>query len=208
MTLNSQPIAQVSEHRHLGVIIDDQLSWRAHIEDVSKTLCSNLFLMSKVRLFTEPPTRFLFYQAYIQPYLDYASTVWDGCAAVHFNKLDRLHRRAVKLISDEASLSTDEKMASLYILPLKKSLSFNKGVFIWKILGSKVPGYLSNLFKKSERNDTLVPPWPRLDICKNSLSYSGALLWNSLPPKTASAQSISTFKARLRKYLFASDPDG
>ena len=29
--LNSQAIEQVSEHRHLGVILDDQLKWQAHI---------------------------------------------------------------------------------------------------------------------------------------------------------------------------------
>ena len=29
--LNSQAMEQVSEHRHLGVILDDQLKWQAHI---------------------------------------------------------------------------------------------------------------------------------------------------------------------------------
>ena len=29
--LNSQAIEQVSEHRHLGAILDDQLKWQAHI---------------------------------------------------------------------------------------------------------------------------------------------------------------------------------
>ena len=205
LTLNSQPILQVNEHRHLGVILDSKLDWRAHIEDVSKTLCSNLYLMSRVRLFTEPPVRKLFYHAYIKPSFDYASTLWDGCADVHFNKLDRLHRRAVKLISDDTSLTTDEKMASLDILPLKKSLAVNKGVMMWKIASSKVPTYLSDMFKKqagpsrSGHSNTYVPPWPRLDICKNSLSYSGAILWNSLPPEISSAQTVKTARVRLRK---------
>ena len=29
--LNSQAIEQVSEHCHLGAILDDQLKWQAHI---------------------------------------------------------------------------------------------------------------------------------------------------------------------------------
>ena len=31
LMLNSQVIEQVSEHSHLGVILDDQLKWQAHI---------------------------------------------------------------------------------------------------------------------------------------------------------------------------------
>ena len=207
LTLNSQPIIQVNEHRHLGVILDAKLDWRAHIEEVSKTLCSNLYLMSKVRHFTEPSTLKLFYHAYIQPHLDYASTIWDGCADVHFNKLDRLHRRAIKLISDDPTLTTDEKILSLDMLPLKQALVVNKGVLMWKIVGSKVPKYLCDLFTKSKgpvragRNNTFVPQWPRLDICKNSISYSGSILWNSLPPDIASAQTVKTVRTRLRKCI-------
>ena len=207
LVFNSQPIIQVSEHKHLGVILDNKLDWHAHIENVNKTLCSNLYLMSKVRLFTEQPTRKLFYHAYIQPHLDYASTVWDGCAEIHFNKLDRLHRRAVKLISDDTSMTTDEKMSSLDILPLKKSLVVNKCVMMWKVASSKAPTYLSKLFTKSKypnrsgSNYTYVPPWQRLDLCKNRLGYSGAILWNSLPPEIASAQTSKTFRTRLRKHL-------
>ena len=34
LMLNSQVTEQVSEHRHLGVILDDQLKWQAHINSI------------------------------------------------------------------------------------------------------------------------------------------------------------------------------
>ena len=60
--LNSQAIELVSEHRHLGVILDDQLKWQAHINSITNavakmcicSLASDTFLTAKfvIRFFT------------------------------------------------------------------------------------------------------------------------------------------------------------
>ena len=42
LLLKSQAIEQVSEHRHLGVIIDDQLKWQAHINYNTNTVAKNV----------------------------------------------------------------------------------------------------------------------------------------------------------------------
>ena len=39
LLLKSQAIEQVSEHRHLGVIIDDQPKWQAHNNCITNTVC-------------------------------------------------------------------------------------------------------------------------------------------------------------------------
>ena len=38
LLLKSQAIEQVSEHRHLGVIIDDQLKWQANTNCITNTI--------------------------------------------------------------------------------------------------------------------------------------------------------------------------
>jgi hypothetical protein len=44
-------------------------------------------------------------------------------------------------------------------------------------------------------------PKPHTDYLKRSLSYDGAVLWNSLPTELRSAQSISAFKRGLECWL-------
>ena len=51
----------------------------------------NLYLLSQLRHFVDTPKRKLFYHA-VSPHLLYASTVWDGCSVVLFNRLNSLHR--------------------------------------------------------------------------------------------------------------------
>ena len=44
-------------------------------------------------------------------------------------------------------------------------------------------------------------PKPRTEYLKKSFSYSGALLWNSLPPRAKEAKNISQFKKRIEHML-------
>ena len=48
---------------------------------------------------------------------------------------------------------------------------------------------------KARRGDVKDGPQPRTDYLKNSFSYSGAVLWNSLPSDLRQASSLQKFKA-------------
>jgi len=206
LSINSEPIKQVKQHKSLGIIIDDQLTWQAHLDQTCKTVSKNLFLLTKLIPFTDPPTRRLFYAAHIQSHIDYSSTVWDGCSENTLKRLHSLHRRAAKLILPMRSDSAEERMRELDMLPLHKHLLYNKGVFMHKVTHSSAPQYLTDLFhpaaspyKKAERK--LFVPRPRIDMFKNSISYAGAHLWNDFPDHITQAPSMSTFRARLFTHL-------
>ena len=49
LMLNSQVIEQVSEHRHLGVILDDPLKWQAHINSITNAVAKNVYLLSRLK---------------------------------------------------------------------------------------------------------------------------------------------------------------
>ena len=49
LVLNGATIDQVSEHRLLGITIDDQLRWNSHINNVCKTVSRRVFLLSSWR---------------------------------------------------------------------------------------------------------------------------------------------------------------
>ena len=38
LVLNAQVAEQVSEHRHLGVVLDDQLKWQARINSITNAV--------------------------------------------------------------------------------------------------------------------------------------------------------------------------
>ncbi|KAI8492179.1 hypothetical protein Bbelb_300760 [Branchiostoma belcheri] len=46
--------------------------------------------------------------------------------------------------------------------------------------------------------DNLIIPRPQLEVYRRSLRYSGATVWNSLPPHVRAAQSLGTFRSMTR----------
>ena len=107
--------------------------------------------------------------SHISPHLTYASTVWDSCSGILFNKVNYLHsRRAAKLMISDSSLTTaNTKLQVLGLVPLKEKLMFNKAVLVFKAHTNLVPPYLKQLFcccnpRATSRFITL--PKPRLDL--------------------------------------------
>ena len=111
-----------------------------------KTVSRRVFLLSKLRYIVDIDTRKLFFNAHIKPHIDYASVVWGGYSDV-FNKiLNSLHRRAVKLIFPDTTLTTDQKFKDMRIMSLQKQLEYNKGLFMYRVFSNEAPEYISNLY--------------------------------------------------------------
>ena len=168
-------------------------------------------MLSKLKPFIDTDTRKMFFNAHVKSHIDYCSTVWDGSSEVHLKRLDSLYRRAAKQILPDPSLTTEQKLRKLQILPLNKHLMFNKGIMMHKVCNQSVPGYLRCLFSKAQTKyqnsrHNLALPLPRIDIYKTSLSFSGPSLWNALPPSVKNVARLNSFRTNLFKHLMSHDP--
>ena len=202
--LEGNTLEQVHTYRHLGVTIDDELTWHPHISSLCKIISRNLYLLSQLKHFVDIHSLKLFYHAHISSHLTYASTLWDNCSNNVFKLLNSLHRRAAKLMIPDSSCTTNDKLIKLQLLPLKHRLFLNKAVFMFKIINNLTPEYLKSLFflqtyRHSSR--TLILPKTRIDLYKSSLSFSGAVLWNSLPISIRSCKTLKTFRSAVVQHL-------
>ena len=74
---------QVSEHRLVGIIIDNKFRWDSHADNVCKTVSTWVFLpFSFLRYIVDIDIRKLFFNACIKFHIDYTSVVWDKCSDV------------------------------------------------------------------------------------------------------------------------------
>ena len=86
LMLNSQVIEQVSERRHLGVILDDQLKWQAHINSIINAVAKNVYLLSCLRHFCNSEVCNMLFHAHIMSRINDVSNVSDGCSDIHIKK--------------------------------------------------------------------------------------------------------------------------
>ena len=84
---------------------------------------------------------------------------------------------------------------------------------MYKIANNIAPSYLINLSQmrnfsddtisslRSVTNRNFLIPKPKLNLFKNSLSYSGAFIWNSIPLETKYSNSLNMFVNECKAWL-------
>eukprot|EP00745_Piridium_sociabile_P034328 TRINITY_DN58_c0_g2_i8.p1 TRINITY_DN58_c0_g2~~TRINITY_DN58_c0_g2_i8.p1 ORF type:complete len:234 (+),score=14.11 TRINITY_DN58_c0_g2_i8:324-1025(+) len=204
ININNQIIDEVNDHKVLGVTVDNNLSWSEHVSVLSKNISQKVYQLSKIKHYLDLHSRKLFFLAYIQSSIDYASTIWGSASANTIKPLLSLHKRALKFVLNKTTSLTNVDYKQSNILPLDKRLVYNKGVMMHKIMTGQAPPSLIHTFSTNENRNArkLNIPLPRIDLYKSSLAYSGSLLWNLLPMSIKQQQNDKTFKTHYFKNLF------
>ena len=99
LTIDGNAIKQVKCVKSLGVHIDDNLSWDAHIDKISKKIASGIGALKRCRPFIPQTALQSIYNALIQPHFDYCSAVWRHCGTSLPNKLQILQNRAARILT-------------------------------------------------------------------------------------------------------------
>jgi len=74
----SSQIIQVISSKHLGVHLDQNLSWDVHIESLCKKAGSAIYGLKRARDFVPLNTLILMYKALVQPLFDYLIVILSG----------------------------------------------------------------------------------------------------------------------------------
>ena len=107
-------------------------------------------------------------------------------------RITKLQRRACKIILGNEYHDFKTAKSSLNMLSFEQSVFLNKAKIMFKVANSLVPQYICDLFQRrseiaphtsfrSITNQNFAIPKPNLTLSKDSISYSGAVVWNSIP---------------------------
>ena len=137
----------MSSTKSLGVSIDENLSWKTHIETVCKKISSALGLIKRIRDFVPFYTLLNIFNGLVKPQFDYCSLVWDCCNTGLAEKLQKLQNRAARiLLSAPYDSSATDLFRRLHWKNLRNQRLFAKAIMMFKILNGQTPDYLSNKF--------------------------------------------------------------
>jgi hypothetical protein len=210
--VNGQVLEQVESERLLGVIVDQNLNWRDHVNKVYKKITTNLALLRRIKRYLPYWSRIMFDIAYIVPHVDFCVTVWGSCSDI--TSLAKLQKQAARIILDcDFTTPSSDMFQKLRWMPIKDWVEYRKANTVYKALNMKTPDYITNMFnsiqgvhsrstRQSKNGDLYVPPRAKLNVFRNSLCYSGACLWNNLPTDLRNVPSVSMFKEHYFKRYF------
>ena len=81
--------------KYLGILIDNNLYWRHHIDHVALKISKIVELIAKLRYFVPLNTLLSIYQSLVAPYLTYGLIAWGQACKSHLNKLLILQKLAL-----------------------------------------------------------------------------------------------------------------
>ena len=147
------------------------------------------------------------YKAIDRPHLEYCIQAWSPYLRKDIDMLEKIQRRATKLIPGLRDLRYEERLKECGLTTLETRRLRGDQIEVFKILN----GYEnidSNIFleiKESKitrgHNFTLVKKQSRLDVRKYSFSQRTINVWNKWSTDCVHATSVNVFKNRIDKYL-------
>jgi len=76
--INNQQIARVNQTKFLGVIIQHDLKWHAHIHLIQNKISKTIGIMCKIKNILSTQHLRLLYRSLIEPYLNYGCIIWGS----------------------------------------------------------------------------------------------------------------------------------
>ena len=99
LILNDEIIAKVFSHTHLGITLNEKLTWDDHINRI--TTGANKLICLMKRLYKHIPllAKCNIYKSFIRPKLEYACVIFDACPQRLCNALEHVQRQAALTVS-------------------------------------------------------------------------------------------------------------
>jgi len=146
----------------------------------------------------------LSYNAIVLPIFDYANFISMSTSKNFTYGLQIMQNKFARCVLNAHPRDHSiEMLNALQWLNVYERADLLKACYVYRILVKEVPYYLQNIFSINQRHSDqsiLNVPQTKNNAGKNTLSYSGSVLWNQIPIETKIG-TLPTFKKNVELYL-------
>ncbi len=210
--LGSSTITPSASVRNIGVIFDDQLTFKEHIAKTARSCRFALYNIRKIRSFLTEHAAQLLVQALVISRLDYCNALLAGLPSNTIKPLQMIQNAAARLVFNEPKRAhVTPLFVSLHWLPVAARIQFKTLMLAYRTTTGSAPTYFHSLLQiytpsrslRSASERRLVVPSQRgSKSLSRTFSFTIPGWWNDLPIPIRNAGSLSNFKQQLKTHLF------
>ena len=198
-------LATVESAKYLGLTIQSSLSWQNQICSMIKKANSTLHLVARNLHNCSKSSRALAYTTLVRPKLEYCSSVWDPHHQKDIDALERVNRRAARVVHKKAyrqqDVSPTNLLRELGWQPLEKRREQQRLTMMYKISNGLVAVPPSQLVKPTRTLRGHSKKYTEIrttcDTARFSFYVKTIRQWNNLSEEIVSAPTLDIFKTRL-----------
>ena len=88
LNINNSEIARIESIEFLGVLLDENLSWKTHIKHIENKISKTIGILFKARPFLNKKSLLLLYYTYIYSYINYGSVSWGSTCRTNLKNIN------------------------------------------------------------------------------------------------------------------------
>ena len=210
LMVNNSEIKQSNCIKYLGVLIDDKLSWKNHIDNICSKISRGCWALQNLKSYL--PHRFLVdvYYSLIYSHLSYCITSW-GCAAnTNLKSLTNLQKRAIRIVADKSFREhTNPLFIKLKLLKIPQIYKLELSKLMYKVHSNTItisdsttftPVSAVHHYQTRYGNDNYYRKQISKKFMKKSVEISGPSAWSEVP-SDIKRFSYFKFKKALKEHF-------
>ena len=211
-------LSPVDAIKNLGVWFDSDFSFSCHVRNICKASFVHIRDLKRLRGYLTHEAALLAANALAGSCLDYCNSLFRGLSALDIRRLQCVQNSLARIVANTTKYSHITPVRkSLHWLPVLHRSVFKTALWVYKFLHSGHPKYFEPFLKprhnvyrtrRSPSDGVLLEVPHCASIYKSkkhfglSFAYDAPRIWNDLPDDVRSAKSLSSFRKKLKTYLF------
>jgi hypothetical protein len=200
--------------RDLGVYVDTELTMQEHVSRKARACFFHIRRLRTVRRELGRQVTARLVSTLILSRLDYCNAVLAGLSASTLAPLHCVLNVAARLVLELGPRDhVSAALRELHWLPIRKRIDYKLCLLAHNVRIGHAPEYMSELLTatsdvsskaslRSSNSGDFVVPATRLRLGGRAFSVDAARAWNTLPTELKSTHFTSTFKRKLKTFLY------
>ena len=203
--------------KNFGFTLDCHLAMNAHVSNIARTCYFELRRFRSIRRFLTSTETATLVSAFVLSRIDYCNSLLIGSTHDVTSHLQRIQNYAARVILRlPKSSSITIHLKSLHWLPVKVRSTYKIACLCYHCHSSTAPSCVTGmlhrkpLHTRNTRSSSYTmpllnrPSHSKATLGDRSFSLASSSAWNSIPNDVRGAPSLSSYKSRLKTYLFRS----
>ena len=204
--------------KNLGFTLDCHLTMNAHVSNIARTCYFQFRRLASIRRFLTSTATATLVSAFVLSRIDYCNSLLFGYTHDVTSHLQRIQNNAARVILrlPKSKKNITIHLKSLHWLPVKVRSTYKIACLCYHCHSSTAPSYVTDmlpgkpLHTHNTRSSSYTmplqnrPAHSKATLGDRSFSFVSSSVWNSIPNDVRCAPSLSSFKSRLKTYLFCS----
>jgi hypothetical protein len=206
-TLNDIQIANKVVEKDLGILFSSNFKFNKHIDSIVKKANQQLGIIARIFKNKTVQTIVPLYRTFVRPFLEYNSIVWSPYTKKNELKIEKIQKKALKLIYELRHLTYQEQLKRTKLMSLRARRIRHQLIVVFKMKNRTIDLSFEDFFQKCINNKTrgnifkLRLPKTKTKMRQSFFANSVIKYWNLLKSSEINARTNTSFTKNIKTFF-------